>query len=287
MRRWAHHAFSQTGFVRGGAPRSSLLLYPRHSSSSSDPPPSGAKAPTTDEALQALDIIRKHLEASPGFVVQLSQYLSVEVKRKLGLSWILHGLQEEFHKADVDKSGSISYREFHRWTKSILVTDAHVEAPPTKTQLRQVFARQIPPFIGFGVTDNGLMILSGDFIDSTFGMWLGISTMAAAALGNAFSNCIGMSIHGFIENTANKLGLPDPHLTLHQNNCEAVRKARTLGSMFGITVGCLLGMLPLLFMDPEAKQTLKYGLKTDEEKNPSQVKDSINTSRPRGGEDEK
>ena len=36
---------------------------------------------------------------------------------------------------------------------------------PTKDQLNLVFLRQLPPFIGFGMVDNGLMIISGDIID--------------------------------------------------------------------------------------------------------------------------
>ena len=41
------------------------------------------------------------------------------------------------------------------------------------------------PFIGFGFLDNALMIIAGDYIDTTIGVTLGISTMAAAGFGMA------------------------------------------------------------------------------------------------------
>ena len=39
------------------------------------------------------------------------------------------------------------------------------------------------PFVGFGFLDNALMIIAGDYIDTTIGVALGISTMAAAGFG--------------------------------------------------------------------------------------------------------
>lgn len=93
------------------------------------------------------------------------------------------------------------------------------------------------------------MIISGDMIDSTFGFYLGISTMAAAALGNAFSNGVGMFLHGLIERIGNNLGLPDPALSLAQLKDHNTQLWKTGGSVAGILAGCLLGMWPLLFMD--------------------------------------
>ena len=66
-------------------------------------------------------------------------------------------------------------------------------------QLRSLAIQNIVPFIGFGFVDNSIMVLSGDFIDGTIGVALGITTLAAAALGNAFSNSLGMFLHGTIE----------------------------------------------------------------------------------------
>ena len=42
--------------------------------------------------------------------------------------------------------------------------------------------------MGFGIVDNAMMVMSGEAIDHTLGLMLGLSTLAAAALGNSFSN---------------------------------------------------------------------------------------------------
>lgn len=43
------------------------------------------------------------------------------------------------------------------------------------------------PFIGFGFLDNFFMIIAGDYIESSIGVYMCLSTMAAAALGNTIS----------------------------------------------------------------------------------------------------
>ena len=48
-----------------------------------------------------------------------------------------------------------------------------------------------------------------------------------------------------------KLGLPDPMLTTEQLKSAAVKRTTLISSAVGIAVGCLLGMLPLLFMDDD------------------------------------
>ena len=48
-----------------------------------------------------------------------------------------------------------------------------------------------------------------------------------------------------------KLGLPDPMLTTEQLKSSAVKRTTLISSAVGIAVGCLLGMLPLLFMDDD------------------------------------
>ena len=75
------------------------------------------------------------------------------------------------------------------------------------------------------------MILSGDAIDGTLGVAFGITTMAAAALGNAVSNVAGMFLHGIVEQCASVLGLPDPELTLYQLKHGRTGAARTAGSI--------------------------------------------------------
>lgn len=47
----------------------------------------------------------------------------------------------------------------------------------------------------------------------TVGIAMGISTMAAAALGNTISDVAGVGLGGFIESMATKLGLPQAKLS--------------------------------------------------------------------------
>lgn len=96
----------------------------------------------------------------------------------------------------------------------------------------------------------------GDYIDITIGTALGISTMAAAALGNTISDVAGIGSAWYVEGIASKIGIKDPELTPRQMTSAAVRWACNLGRAFGVTIGCLLGMFPLLFLPnaDEAKE---------------------------------
>ena len=102
--------------------------------------------------------------------------------------------------------------------------------------------------------DNSLMVLSGDLIDSTIGVTLGITTLAAAALGNAMSNSLGMVLHGSIERFATKIGLPDPRLTVSQRHAPAVKNVRMGSGIAGVMIGCVLGMTPLLFISRDEEK---------------------------------
>lgn len=90
--------------------------------------------------------------------------------------------------------------------------------------------------------------LQGDYIDITIGTALGISTMAAAALGNAISDVAGIGSAWYVEELASKIGIREPDLTPSQMSSWAVRWACNLGRAFGVVIGCLLGMFPLLFL---------------------------------------
>ena len=73
----------------------------------------------------------------------------------------------------------------------------------------QLFASGMIPFIGFGMTDNGLMIICGDvprargtgeniageIIEEFLGKRLGLSAMGAAAWGNLLSDMAGKDKH--------------------------------------------------------------------------------------------
>ncbi|CAM9561884.1 unnamed protein product [Hapterophycus canaliculatus] len=92
----------------------------------------------------------------------------------------------------------------------------------------------------------------------TVGVAMGISTMAAAALGNTISDVCGVGLGGFIETMATKLGLPPSRLSRAQMLLQTTRTAGLVGSALGVMVGCLIGMFPLFFMpDPEVTEAVK------------------------------
>ncbi|XP_053785401.1 transmembrane protein 65 isoform X1 [Desmodus rotundus] len=119
--------------------------------------------------------------------------------------------------------------------------------PPTPGQLRYVFIHNAIPFIGFGFLDNAIMIVAGTHIEMSIGIILGISTMAAAALGNLVSDLAGLGLAGYVEALASRLGLSIPDLTPKQVDMWQTRVSSHLGKAVGVTIGCILGMFPLIF----------------------------------------
>ena len=104
------------------------------------------------------------------------------------------------------------------------------------------------PFIGFGFVDNFLMIIAGDFIESSIGMFMPISTMAAAGLGNAVSDVAGIGIAHHIEAFFMKL-VKAPELTSEQWDLPLVSWTMAISKSLCIFIGCVIGMAPLLFMN--------------------------------------
>ncbi|XP_066547703.1 transmembrane protein 65 isoform X2 [Amia ocellicauda] len=129
-------------------------------------------------------------------------------------------------------------------------------APPTADQLRYVLLHNAIPFIGFGFLDNAIMIAAGTQIELSLGVIFGISTMAAAALGNLVSDLAGLGLAGYVEALACRLGLQIPDLTPKQADMWQTRLSAHTGKAIGVFIGCVLGMFPLLFLsgdDEEAK----------------------------------
>ncbi|KAM7294145.1 ATPase family AAA domain-containing protein 2 isoform X1, partial [Ixodes scapularis] len=121
-------------------------------------------------------------------------------------------------------------------------------AGPTAEQLRMMAIHNALPFVGFGFLDNFIMIVAGDYIDTTIGIGLGISTMAAAGLGNAISDAAGIGSAWYVEKLAVKIGVQAPGLTPAQLEMAATRWSANIGRAVGVFVGCILGMFPLLFL---------------------------------------
>ncbi|XP_065686946.1 transmembrane protein 65 isoform X3 [Patagioenas fasciata] len=145
-------------------------------------------------------------------------------------------------------------RELHRF-ESIAIAQEKLEvAPPSPGQLRHVFFHNALPFVGFGFLDNAIMIAAGTQIELSIGVVLGISTMAAAALGNLVSDLAGLGLAGYVEALASRLGLSIPDLTPKQADMWQTRLSAHLGKAIGVTIGCILGMFPLLFIGDEEEK---------------------------------
>jgi hypothetical protein len=129
--------------------------------------------------------------------------------------------------------------------------------PPTIEQLRIVAFRAGIPMIGFGIMDNVVMITAGEAIDSTFGVTLGISTMAAAGFGQCCSDVAGITSGGIVDATVSKLNLKHHGLTPAQLDLRKTRLYSTFGACVGVVTGCLMGMSVLLFMDTDRADRAK------------------------------
>ncbi|XP_019351306.2 transmembrane protein 65 [Alligator mississippiensis] len=145
-------------------------------------------------------------------------------------------------------------RELHRF-ESIAIAQEKLEvAPPSTGQLKHVFFHNALPFVGFGFLDNAIMIAAGTQIELSIGVVLGISTMAAAALGNLVSDLAGLGLAGYVEALASRMGLSIPDLTPKQADMWQTRLSAHLGKAIGVTIGCLLGMFPLFFFGDEEEK---------------------------------
>ena len=183
-----------------------------------------------------------------------------------------------FAEADVNKDGVVTLKEFKAWygattrrnpirgAQARVAMEATAQGattvgitttaliPPTSAQLRHMLFFAGVPFIGFGFLDNFIMILAGDQIEDAIGSVVAISTLAAAGLGNLVSDVVGLGSTGIIERAATKLGLRPPKLSPAQKELPLVKHFALIGTVIGISIGCLLGMVPLLFMDQKKKE---------------------------------
>ncbi|NWZ22831.1 TMM65 protein, partial [Asarcornis scutulata] len=153
-------------------------------------------------------------------------------------------------------------RELHRF-ESIAIAQEKLEvAPPSPGQLKHVFFHNALPFVGFGFLDNAIMIAAGTQIELSIGVILGISTMAGnskSSLEDTFQIqddlfLFSSSLAGYVEALASRLGLSIPDLTPKQADMWQTRLSAHLGKAIGVTIGCILGMFPLLFFGDEEEK---------------------------------
>lgn len=170
-------------------------------------------------------------------------------------------LERVLRTADTDRDGLLSHDQLRGLLTSRFrlrpVASSHPAAslssrallPPTRRQLKLVMIGSAIPFVGFGLVDNLILLVAGDAIETHFHASYAMSMLCAAALGNTVADVVGLSLGGIIESMARRLGIPDPMLSKAQANMSVTLWANFLASAGGITIGCLLGMVPLLFMD--------------------------------------
>lgn len=77
--------------------------------------------------------------------------------------------------------------------------------------------------------------------------------MAAAALGNTISDILGIGSAFYVERLANRIGYSPPKLSPIQMEMSCSRNSANLGRVLGVTLGCILGMCPLLFLNKKQK----------------------------------
>jgi len=151
-----------------------------------------------------------------------------------------------------------------RAKKARIVTKVHKReegaSPPKTRQLLSLSAFVAVPFFGFGFADNLIMIVCGDLIDAKFGTALGLTTLAAAGLGNWVSDVVGLSLGDAIERAASKLGLSNGGLSPAQEKMSSAKLTTLVAKIIGISLGCFAGMIPLLFLTPAKKEFTKQDL---------------------------
>uniref|UniRef100_A0AAV2K4G3 Transmembrane protein 65 n=2 Tax=Knipowitschia caucasica TaxID=637954 RepID=A0AAV2K4G3_KNICA len=139
--------------------------------------------------------------------------------------------------------------------------DEQVPTPLTAPQIRYILIHNGLPFVGFGFLDNAIMIAAGTQIELSIGVTLGISTMAAAALGNLVSDLAGLGLAGYVEALVSRLGMQGPDLTPAQVDMWQTRLSAHLAKAIGVCIGCLLGMFPLFFLHDDKDEDVNAATK--------------------------
>ena len=164
-----------------------------------------------------------------------------------------------------------------RWnTSSSSVHIDHSQPPPrpTATQLRNHFVKAAVPMIGFGLMDQTVMLQAGNAIDCTIGVTFSLSTLTAAAFGQVCSDAAGVLSGGALDRLFSRLGLPKTNFTAAQRSLPVVKRTALMGQLVGVVLGCLLGLVNLLFLDTERSSTLKLQALNEEQEFAFQVEAS-------------
>ena len=216
-----------------------------------------------DAATATIAMLRRH----PGLLKEVQRRRGAEAPSGGGgaasaSAVARHAHERAFDEADRDGDGVVTRDEFRQWTARRGVSppaeaEASAAPPPSAQQLRRLSLKVGIPFVGFGFLDNAIMIAAGDQIDATFGAALGLSALAAAGLGNLISDVVGIQASSGIDVLATRLGLPSSGLSTAQLGSRSARGVTMVASMLGISIGCLLGLCPLLLMEDARTKALR------------------------------
>ncbi|KAJ9453754.1 hypothetical protein DIPPA_31495 [Diplonema papillatum] len=103
------------------------------------------------------------------------------------------------------------------------------------------------PMVGFGFMDNAVMICAGDYIDTTLCVSMGLTTLFAAGCGNIISDIAGVATAGPIEAITRNTGIKGHGMSAAQLRHSSVIFYKYAGTAVGMTIGCIIGMFPLLW----------------------------------------
>ncbi|GAQ83687.1 hypothetical protein KFL_001580010 [Klebsormidium nitens] len=156
-------------------------------------------------------------------------------------------IDDVFKTVDVNHDGILSKDEFSGYVEAQALEMGKSMRPPTQRQLFLLSLRAAIGNIGFGFTDNVIMILAGDVIQNSIGTGLGLSTLMSAGLGNCIADVIGAAFKESIEGASSHF-MPDPKASPFQMATKEAWWAETTGASVGIAAGCILGLSPLFVM---------------------------------------
>ena len=104
--------------------------------------------------------------------------------------------------------------------------------------------------------DNTIMIHAGHYVDCTLGVTFGLSTLAAAGIGQIFSGIGGVMFGDALDALFRRIS-GSTKMTTTQKATRASRAAGLTGGIVGVTFGCALGLVNLLFVDEHKASLLK------------------------------
>jgi hypothetical protein len=111
--------------------------------------------------------------------------------------------------------------------------------------------------------DQTVMIQSGNVIDCTIGVTFGLSTLAAAAMGQIVSGAAAAVFGGTLDSLFRAAGLPRSGLTSAQRALPVAKRVNMYGNLLGVVTGCVLGLLNFLIIDTEQSAILKLQAQKD------------------------